>query len=129
MYHNANSIEHVISLLSRVLRPQRSLRQRPRRARTVQVVAHRYQDPGRAEDDSSARSGSYSSDNGDKFPKGTYQHVTLVWLGSGDYAEALPPGVKLTRDKRVWDTAKAAWLNHLPVLDLFDLTPIGREAG
>lgn len=55
---------------------------------------------------------SYSSENGDKFPKGTYQDVTLVWLGSGDYPEALPPGVRLTRDKRVWDDAKAAWLKR-----------------
>jgi hypothetical protein len=40
---------------SEVLRQQRSLRPGPRRARTVQVVAHRDQEPDRAQHDHSAR--------------------------------------------------------------------------
>ncbi len=59
---------------------------------------------------------SYSSCASQQWPAGTYQNVTLVWTGSGRYSTAggcknvLPPGVKLTTDKSVWDNAKAAWL-------------------
>jgi hypothetical protein len=55
---------------------------------------------------------SYSSSNADRFPTGRYENVTLVWLGPGDYPEPLPRGVTLTRDKSVWDNAKAAWLSR-----------------
>jgi len=45
------------------------------------------------------------------FPKGTYRNVTLVWLGPGDYPGKLPAqGVTVTRDRAVWDRAKADWL-------------------
>jgi hypothetical protein len=42
---------------------------------------------------------------------GTYENVTLVWLGPGDYPGNLPAsGVTVTRDRGVWDRAKADWL-------------------
>jgi hypothetical protein len=61
---------------------------------------------------------SYSSCQSQKWPVGTYENVTLVWLGRGKYRTAgdctnrLPRGVTLTRDIRVWRAAKAAWLRH-----------------
>ena len=63
---------------------------------------------------------SYSSCSPQVWPDGTYENVTLVWLGKGDYKTAggctnvLPAGVKLTTDKSVWDNAKAAWLAGSP---------------
>ncbi len=46
------------------------------------------------------------------FPRGTYENVTLVWLGGGAYPGALPAtGVTVTNDINVWNTAKAAWLS------------------
>jgi hypothetical protein len=40
-----------------------------------------------------------------------FENVTLVWLGPGDYPGNLPTsGVTVTRDRDVWDRAKAAWL-------------------
>jgi hypothetical protein len=46
---------------------------------------------------------------------GTYQNVKLVWLGPGAYPGSLPAsGVTVTRDRRVWDNAKAAWLTRHP---------------
>jgi hypothetical protein len=45
------------------------------------------------------------------FPPGIYQNVTLIWLGPGDYPGKLPPqGVTVTRDRTVWDRARADWL-------------------
>jgi hypothetical protein len=42
---------------------------------------------------------------------GVYENVTLVWLGEGTYPGRLPPsGVTVTRDRRVWDEARARWL-------------------
>jgi hypothetical protein len=53
-----------------------------------------------------------------RFPPGTYSNVTLIWLGQGDYPQALPPGVRLTRDVTIWNAARAAWLsNHGCTLD------------
>jgi hypothetical protein len=46
----------------------------------------------------------------DVWPSGTYNNVTFVWTGSGNYPGTLPAGVTLTRDVHVWDNAKAAWL-------------------
>jgi hypothetical protein len=41
----------------------------------------------------------------------TFENVTLVWLGPGDYPGNLPAsGVTVTRDRGVWDQAKADWL-------------------
>jgi hypothetical protein len=43
----------------------------------------------------------------------SYQNVTLVWLGPGRYPGWLPPnGVTVTRDRRVWDQARADWLSR-----------------
>lgn len=61
---------------------------------------------------------SYSSCRPQKWPPGTYENVTLVWTGRGEYRTAggctnrLPAGVRLTRDIRVWNSARAAWLNR-----------------
>jgi len=58
---------------------------------------------------------SYSSCESQQWPAGTYRNVWLVWTGTGPYAtaggcsNALPAGVTLTTDARVWDKAKAAW--------------------
>jgi hypothetical protein len=42
---------------------------------------------------------------------GVYENVTLVWLSEGTYPGRLPPsGVTVTRDRRVWDEARARWL-------------------
>jgi hypothetical protein len=42
---------------------------------------------------------------------GIYENVTLVWLGSGSYPGRLPlRGVTVTRDRQVWDSARADWL-------------------
>jgi hypothetical protein len=45
------------------------------------------------------------------FPEGTVAHnVTLVWTGPGDYPAAVPPGVRVTKDRTVWDKARGSWL-------------------
>jgi hypothetical protein len=47
------------------------------------------------------------------FPEGTYENVTLVWLGPGNYPGRLPDsGVTVTRDRSVWDQARADWLSR-----------------
>ncbi|MDA7920847.1 hypothetical protein N9B73_03735 [Verrucomicrobiales bacterium] len=46
------------------------------------------------------------------FPKGTYEKVTLIWLGEGDYPKPLPEGVTLSRDLNIWESAKAEWLTR-----------------
>ena len=46
-----------------------------------------------------------------QFPQGTSaENVTLVWTGPGAYPGPLPAGVTVTRDRGVWDAARAAWL-------------------
>jgi hypothetical protein len=46
-----------------------------------------------------------------RFPPGTAaQNVTLVWTGPGDYPAPVPPGVRVTRDRGVWERARSAWL-------------------
>jgi hypothetical protein len=58
---------------------------------------------------------SYSSCQAQRWPVGTYDDVTLVWLGRGRYRTAgdcvnrLPDGVRLTTDVRVWRAAAADW--------------------
>jgi hypothetical protein len=45
------------------------------------------------------------------FPDGTVaQNVTLVWTGPGDYPARVPAGVRVTKDRSVWDAARRAWL-------------------
>ena len=46
------------------------------------------------------------------FPDGTYQNVTLVWLGGGAYPFPPPPGVTVTNDVGVWHRARRAWLER-----------------
>jgi hypothetical protein len=42
-----------------------------------------------------------------------YHNVTLIWLGPGDYPGRLPAsGVTVTRDRRLWDRARADWLTR-----------------
>jgi hypothetical protein len=57
--------------------------------------------------DAEGRNGPRSMD----FPAGSYHNVTLIWLGQGPYPGKLPAsGVKVTRDTKLWDRARAAWL-------------------
>lgn len=45
------------------------------------------------------------------FPAGTLaENVTLVWTGPGDYPAPVPAGVRVTKDRAVWDTARSSWL-------------------
>jgi hypothetical protein len=45
------------------------------------------------------------------FPTGTYENVTIVWLGPGHYPGRLPDqGVDVTEDVAVWDEARDRWL-------------------
>lgn len=44
------------------------------------------------------------------FPKGTYENVTLVWLGGGAYPGKLQPGITVTTNRQLWDKARADWL-------------------
>jgi hypothetical protein len=46
------------------------------------------------------------------FPTGTYQDVTLVWLGGGTYPVPLPPGVTVTSDISRWQQARDTWLSR-----------------
>jgi hypothetical protein len=48
------------------------------------------------------------------FPEdATFENVTLVWLGSGDYPGRLPAsGVTVTHDRQVWDQVKQDWLER-----------------
>src|SRR6185436_18488489 len=39
--------------------------------------------------------------------EGYYENVTVVWLGDGPYPATVPPGVTITRDRTVFDAAKA----------------------
>jgi hypothetical protein len=44
---------------------------------------------------------------------GTYENVTLVWLGPGDYPGRVPSsGITVTRNRGVWDGARAEWLTR-----------------
>ena len=58
---------------------------------------------------------SYSSCQGQVWPDGTYENVTFVWAGTGDYFSAgsctntLPAGVTFTTDTSVWTDAVADW--------------------
>ena len=72
------------------------------------------------------------------FPEGTEAHnVTLVWTGPGPYPGGLVPGVTVTRDRSVWDRAKADWLDRhgcaafsqCDPARLVDPVPPGRPAG
>ncbi|HSE08343.1 MAG TPA: hypothetical protein VLB29_06735 [Nocardioidaceae bacterium] len=61
---------------------------------------------------------SYSSCQAQMWPDGTYENVTLVWAGAGDYRTAgecnntLPDGVTLTTDLSVWDRAVSDWFRQ-----------------
>lgn len=61
---------------------------------------------------------SYTSCRAQVWPEGTYENVTLVWAGAGDYGTAgecrntLPEGVSLTTDLSVWDRAVTDWFSQ-----------------
>lgn len=46
------------------------------------------------------------------WPEGTFQKVTVVWLGGGDFPVPLPAGVSITDDVQVWDAARSKWLER-----------------
>jgi len=46
----------------------------------------------------------------------TYENVTIVWLGEGEYPFAAPPGVTITRDRSMFDRAKADFFERYPYL-------------
>tara|TARA_R110000850_G_scaffold209705_5_gene335721 strand:- start:140 stop:976 length:837 start_codon:yes stop_codon:yes gene_type:complete len=48
------------------------------------------------------------------FPPGSYENVTLIWLGPGNYPSRLPFGVSQTNDITIWENAKRAWIDRLP---------------
>lgn len=43
-------------------------------------------------------------------PRGNYRNVTVIWDEPGAYPGNVPPGVRVTRDKRVWNRERAMWL-------------------
>ena len=46
-----------------------------------------------------------------RFPDRTIaENVTLVWTGPGDYPAPVPRGVKVVKDRKVWEAARRAWL-------------------
>jgi hypothetical protein len=49
-----------------------------------------------------------------RFARGTYDDCTLVWLGDGAWPWPLPDGIRLTRDRSVFDERKAAFFQHHP---------------
>src|SRR5690606_24524978 len=53
---------------------------------------------------------SASSNRAMQFAPGRYERVTVVWLGRGDYPWPPPAGVTITRDRSVFDRAKAAFM-------------------
>lgn len=45
------------------------------------------------------------------FPPGTIaKNVTVVWLGPGAFPGRVPAGVRITRDRKVWTTARDRWM-------------------
>jgi hypothetical protein len=48
------------------------------------------------------------------FPAGAYSNVTIVWTHAGPYPRPVPPGVAVTTDVTVWQTARQAWLDAHP---------------
>lgn len=47
------------------------------------------------------------------FPDRTIaRNVTLVWTGPGDYPAPVPPGVRVVKDRKVWEAARRAWLDR-----------------
>lgn len=46
------------------------------------------------------------------WPDGTFENVTVVWLGGGDFPVPLPAGVSITDDISLWDAARANWLQR-----------------
>ena len=57
---------------------------------------------------------SASSKTAMQFAPGTYENVTVVWLGGGDYPWAAPTGVTITSDRTAYDQAKAAFFAAHP---------------
>jgi hypothetical protein len=46
-----------------------------------------------------------------RFPDRTIaKNVTLVWTGPGDYPAPVPRGVRVVKDRKVWEAARRAWL-------------------
>lgn len=44
---------------------------------------------------------------------------TIVWLGVGDYPEAIPAGFTLTTDVSVWEAARTDWFDRHPRFEEF----------
>jgi hypothetical protein len=43
----------------------------------------------------------------------TFQNVVIVWGGAGDWpGPDIPPGVTITKDLRVWESARAEWMRQ-----------------
>ncbi len=49
------------------------------------------------------------------FPPGTYENVTLIWTGPGNYPGRLPQGITVIRDPSVWEKARGDWISKLPL--------------
>jgi hypothetical protein len=53
------------------------------------------------------------NDGTSDFPPGaTAKNVTIVWLGPGSFPGRIPAGVTVTRDRAIWDRARATWLER-----------------
>jgi hypothetical protein len=55
---------------------------------------------------------STSSNRAMQWAPGVYKNVTLVWLGKGEYPWQAPAGVTITRDRAVFDQAKARFFER-----------------
>jgi hypothetical protein len=65
------------------------------------------------------------NDGTSDFPPGTTaRNVTVVWLGPGTFPGRLPAGVEVTRDREVWDRARARWLDRHGCSDVSTCTRI-----
>ena len=47
-------------------------------------------------------------------------NVTIVWDGPGDFPAAVPACVTVTKDRSVWDTARAVWIAAHPLVARID---------
>jgi hypothetical protein len=45
-------------------------------------------------------------------PRTIASNVTVVWLGRGRFPGVVPPGVRITTDRGVWDRARTTWLDR-----------------
>ena len=47
-----------------------------------------------------------------EWPEGTYNNVSLIWLGEGDYPKELPNGVTVYTDPALWFASREKWIKE-----------------